>query len=222
MSKDAYYFPHDSNARHDPKMVAMISVYGMQGYGHYWSIIEILREQKGYAYPLDTKYAYNSLASETQTDVGTIKEFIGDCVNEFQLLSIGDDGLYSESLNNRMSKLDKKRAQATAAANARWDKNKKPEEKPKPDKPIDPAKVKNKSVLTNDRYWDLFAKELLSTKEFSSIGRSILDGERNKCLDWSKSKAKVQKDYRAFFRNWMRSWVNYNGSNNKSKKGMVF
>ena len=48
MSKDAYYFPHDSNARHDPKIVAMTAVYGMAGYGYYWAIIEILREQKDY------------------------------------------------------------------------------------------------------------------------------------------------------------------------------
>ncbi len=31
--KDAYYFPHDCNARNDPKILALRSVFGAEGYG---------------------------------------------------------------------------------------------------------------------------------------------------------------------------------------------
>lgn len=31
--KDCYYFPHDSNARSDPKIMALIQKYGIEGYG---------------------------------------------------------------------------------------------------------------------------------------------------------------------------------------------
>ena len=64
MSKDAYYFPHDSNARHDPKIIAMTSVYGMEGYAWYWVIVEMLREQESYRYSFKSKYAINSMAKE--------------------------------------------------------------------------------------------------------------------------------------------------------------
>ena len=46
--KDAYYFSHDSNARHDPKILEMRAAYGAKGYGWYWMIIEILRDQEAY------------------------------------------------------------------------------------------------------------------------------------------------------------------------------
>ena len=46
--KDTYYFSHDSNANQDPKILAMRSVYGWEGYGWYWLLVEMLREQEDY------------------------------------------------------------------------------------------------------------------------------------------------------------------------------
>lgn len=40
--KDAYYFPHDSNAKDDPKLSLIIEDLGLNGYGAYWVIIELL------------------------------------------------------------------------------------------------------------------------------------------------------------------------------------
>ena len=45
MSKDAYYFTHDSNAKYDPKCALLIDQLGMEGYGIYWMLIEVLRDQ---------------------------------------------------------------------------------------------------------------------------------------------------------------------------------
>jgi len=52
MNKDAYYFPHDSNAKDDPKCVLLIEQLGMEDYGIYWMLVEVLREQPDYTYPL--------------------------------------------------------------------------------------------------------------------------------------------------------------------------
>ena len=60
--KDAYYFPHDCNARNDPKVLALRSVFGAEGYGVYFMTIEILREQPDYRLKV-TKYLYNALAT---------------------------------------------------------------------------------------------------------------------------------------------------------------
>jgi len=46
--KNAYYFSHDSNAKDDPKCVLLIEQLGLEGYGIYWILIEILRDQPGY------------------------------------------------------------------------------------------------------------------------------------------------------------------------------
>ena len=83
--KDAYYFSHDSNARNDEKIMAMRSVYGVAGYGMYFMIIEILREQANYKLK-DGKYICNTLAMQMQCTEKEVKKFIDDCCEEFQLL----------------------------------------------------------------------------------------------------------------------------------------
>lgn len=60
--KDAYFFSHDCNARNDPKILALRSIYGAEGYGVYFMLIEILREQPEYKLPI-TKYIWNTLAT---------------------------------------------------------------------------------------------------------------------------------------------------------------
>ena len=66
MAKDAYYFSHDANARQDPKILEMISVYGIEGYGRYWILVEMLREQSDYTLSLTGKYTFNALAMQMQ------------------------------------------------------------------------------------------------------------------------------------------------------------
>jgi hypothetical protein len=127
MSKDAFYFPHDSNSRRDPKIVGMMSIYGSSGYGWFWMIVEMMREQDGYRLPIDKKYSFNTIAIELNEDVDSIRDFIGECVDEFELFVIEDGYLYSDSLIERMRPLEEKRARAKSAANKRWGKSKKKE-----------------------------------------------------------------------------------------------
>lgn len=208
MSKDAYYFPHDSNARHDPKITEMISVYGMEGYAWYWVLVEMLREQEGYSYSLKRKYALNSMARETHSDTETISKYISDCVEEFELFELTDEMLSCPSLDKRMARLDKRRVQAKAAANARWNKTDSDELdfEEEPPKEINPEKVKNMEVLTNSVYFAFLSQELIQSENFGSIKNAddFLSKERDKAVDWMRSKGKRYKDYRAMFRNWIR------------------
>lgn len=120
--KDAYYFPHDSNARNDPNILAMRSVYGWQGYGWYWMLIEMMREQSDYRLPLN-KYMIDALAMQMQCDRNAAQKFIDDCVKEFQLLASDGSFLWSESLLRRMAKYDEKSEKARASAQVRWGKS---------------------------------------------------------------------------------------------------
>ena len=74
MTKDAYYFPHDSNAKDDPKCVLLIEQLGLEGYGIFWVLIETLRDQPEYKYPLQLLPAlarrYNTTAEKMKTVVG--------------------------------------------------------------------------------------------------------------------------------------------------------
>jgi hypothetical protein len=46
--KDAYYFPHDANARQDEKILKLIKTSTWFAYGLYWAIIERLHEAGGW------------------------------------------------------------------------------------------------------------------------------------------------------------------------------
>ena len=121
--KDAFYFSHDCNARHDPKILALRSVYGLEGYGRYWIIIEMLREQSDYRIML-TKYVWNALAMQLQCSASDAEEFVQNCIDEFQLFQSDENSFWSESLLRRMNKKDAKTDQARNAANTRWNKGK--------------------------------------------------------------------------------------------------
>jgi Domain of unknown function (DUF4373) len=53
MKKEAFYFPHFSNARHDRKIRRLRKELGVEGYGIYFMLLETLREQQDLMYPLE-------------------------------------------------------------------------------------------------------------------------------------------------------------------------
>ena len=119
-AKDVYYFSHDCNARNDEKILAMRSVYGLEGYAMYFMIVEILREQNDYKLKI-TKYIWNTLAMQTNTDASKVQKFVDDCVNEFQLFVIEDNFLYSKSLIKRMGLFKEISEIRSKAAKKRWE-----------------------------------------------------------------------------------------------------
>ena len=115
--KDAYWFSHDSNAKDDPKIMLMIDQLGLEGYGIYWVLIETLREQPGYRYPLN-------LLPVLAKRYFTSGEKMKTVVMNYSLFKIQDDEFFfSESLCSRMLHMDSKRDKARLAANKRWQKH---------------------------------------------------------------------------------------------------
>ncbi len=100
MSKEAYYFSHDSNARNDEKLLAVRMRHKSAGYGIYFMILERLRDSNNYTSIKD----YNVIAFDLREDAGLIKSVVED----FGLFVFTDDGkyFYSESFNQRMTRKD--------------------------------------------------------------------------------------------------------------------
>ena len=118
--KDAYYFSHDSNARNDPKILIMRSVYGAEGYGWYWMIVEMMREQADYALDMRSQYARNAFALLLQCTPDAAQKFIDDCINEFGLFDSDGGRFWSNSLCRRMDMRSEKSEKARQAALSRW------------------------------------------------------------------------------------------------------
>jgi len=121
--KEAYYFSHDANARGDQKILSMMTKYAWHGYGLYWALIEIMREQDGYKLAFD-KYTYAALAMQLHQDEKQMHDFVSDCINEYKLFKCNDNFIYSNSLLRRMQKKDKISEKRSNAASVRWNKNK--------------------------------------------------------------------------------------------------
>jgi hypothetical protein len=123
MPKNAYYFPHDSNARHDPKILKMRSHYKLEGLGLYWAIIEMMREQEDYYLPIDDD-SIEGYALDLNCPIETLKTFIKDCISSFNLFQSDNNIIWSDSLIRRMVNFDEKSLQGQEAAQIRWGKNK--------------------------------------------------------------------------------------------------
>lgn len=125
------YFSHDSNALADIKISAMRCDYGLEGYGLYWAIIEMLRNEETYKLPL-SKNMYRKIKIDTGTTID-VEQYINDCISEYKEVDDGNglfntDGKYfwSESLLRRMTKMEevstKRRQAGQKGAAGRWKK----------------------------------------------------------------------------------------------------
>lgn len=125
-AKETYYFSHDSNALTDTKILNMRADYGIEGYGLYWAIIEMLRNEKDYKLNID-KSTYRAIKILTNTTI-EIEDFINDCIEDYKLFEKEEEKFYSKSLFRRMEQKEEKSAIAREKANRRWNSNNKTKE----------------------------------------------------------------------------------------------
>lgn len=109
MKKDAYYFPHDSNASFDPKCVLLIEQLGLEGYGAFWILIEYLRDQPGYKCSI-------ALLPALSRRFNISTEKLKAVVCSYGLFVVENDEIFfSQSLINRMIPLEKWREKSRLA-----------------------------------------------------------------------------------------------------------
>jgi len=109
MEKDAFYFPHFSNARNDRKLRRVRKELGMEGYGIYFAILEVLRDQKDFKYPLEDI----DLLAE---DFGTSEQKVRAVVTLYKLFENDDEDFFSIKFNEFLTPyLDAKERKKIAA-----------------------------------------------------------------------------------------------------------
>lgn len=208
MKKDTYYFPHDSNAKDDPKCVLLIEQLGLEGYGIFWMLIEILRGQPDYTYPI-------ALLPALARRYNTTAEKIKAVVVSYDLFSIANDRIFfSESLNRRMQEIDFKRkslSEAGKKGNAkRWELPQKEEDNSHVIATLSPSdrhpiaikgnKSKLNTICANahdddsfEKFWDLYDKKR----------------NREKCMKmWKGLSDKDQEDIMAYLPKYRESQPN--------------
>jgi len=100
MSNSVYYFSHDSNARNDERILMLRSKYKWEGYGIYWSLIEMMFENE------ETKLSHSKIegiSGAYNIDITLLKNIIDFCINE-QLFESDNSCFWSNSLRRRKAK----------------------------------------------------------------------------------------------------------------------
>ena len=106
------YFNHDSNARNDYRIIKLRAKLGYEGYGIFWSLLEMLFIEENKICIED----YDALAFGLQCDANKLKQVIED----FDLFVIEDNCFYSKRLNNHIEEINNKSIKAKENANKRW------------------------------------------------------------------------------------------------------
>lgn len=112
MKKEAYYFSHDSNAKDDPKILQLRMEMGWEGYGLFWALVEMLRNESDHR----MRTHYKSIAYALHTQEDSIQRII----NDFDLFGIDDQFFWSESLLKRMEMKEERSEKARESAKKRW------------------------------------------------------------------------------------------------------
>jgi hypothetical protein len=116
MKKDAYYFPHYCNARHNRKLRRVIKDLGVEGYGIYFMLLEILREQIDFRYPF-------SDVDLLENEFGTSKAKIETVITKYDLFQIDEQkNFFSLKFIFYLQPYIERTNRARDAAKVRWDK----------------------------------------------------------------------------------------------------
>lgn len=95
--KESYYFSHDSNARNDVKIIKLRRQLGLEGYGLYWCLIEMLRDTPDYKLPIDS-------VDDIAFSLNTSKEKVETVINNYELFIVDEQLFFSERLIRNMEK----------------------------------------------------------------------------------------------------------------------
>ncbi|ATB68191.1 putative bacteriophage replication protein [Sulfurospirillum diekertiae] len=100
--EEQYWFSHDVNAKDDPKCLMLIDELGLEGYGIYWVLIETLRAQPDYRYPL-------KLISSLARKYATTSPKMQTVITQYGLFEVENEEFFlSKSLLRRMQKYELK------------------------------------------------------------------------------------------------------------------
>lgn len=105
VKKDAYYFSHDSNARHDPKTIKLRARHGLEGYGFYFCLLEIMRESADYTIDIED---LETVSYQLNIQHEKAEEMVKTCIKT-GLLKQEQSKLLSESFINRMREINEMR-----------------------------------------------------------------------------------------------------------------
>ena len=202
------YFNHDSSSFTDIKIIKMRSKLGIESYGIFWALLELLFSEENKLCIDD----YDSLAFGLQCDPSILKQVIED----FDLFVIEDNCFYSKRLNNHIEEINNKSKKAKENINKRWNNT----------KVIQPNYQRNSSISKSNSKEDKsksIENRILDFKKSIQTIEGISDEDKeNFFLYWteknksgSKFRAEMEKTFSIPLR--LKRWSSNNFNKQKSR-----
>lgn len=222
MEKEAYYFPHFCNARHDRKIKRLRKELGVEGYGIYFMLLELLREQQDMRYPLCD---VDLVADE----FGTSEQKVNAVIKAYELFEIDmEEKFFSPKMLVYLEPYFRMKQQRIEASKKAVE-ARKALKQPTDNRPItetlptdNQSKVKERKEKENKvKYINVSEFENISIEEnkvaeFNYLfEKSKLDWIVKKLDSWLETKnkkCKGLKSFKAYCNNWVEH--SYNSQNN--------
>lgn len=197
MSKNAYYFPHDTNARADDKIVALLSILDWQGYGIFWAIIEKLHESSdGW---LDEDY------ERIAFDLRTNKPIIEQVVKDYKLFKFNNGRFTSERVLRNLKHQKEKSAKARKSVKSRWNK----------------ALTKDTNVIRPLCESNTIKESKVKESKVKNICRAFTPPTIEEVILYCKERNNSVDPHTFFDKGQSNGWVDKNGNKYKDWKAVV-
>lgn len=102
--KHPVYFPHDTNAQHDEKILRIREKFGWEGYGLFWAVVERMRESRRYKIGINS---IGGLAISLGVKCTLLNDFMSTCI-DYGLFEKDSECIWSNSLIARMEEIERK------------------------------------------------------------------------------------------------------------------
>jgi len=200
------YFIHQSNSFQDYKIIKMRSKLGIESYGIFWALLELLFNEENKLCIDD----YDALAFSLQCDSNILKQVIED----FDLFVVQDGCFYSKRLNEHIEEINTKSNKAKESASRRWNNANAMRTHSEPNASISISSSKSNSKSINKRIED-FKKSIHAIEDISDDDKNdffLYWTEKNK--SGSKFRAEMQKTFDINLR--LKRWASNGFSKQKS------
>jgi len=235
MQKDAYYFPHDSNSRHDHKLIKAELEFGPEAYSFYFKLLEIMRDQKDFMINSeDIKVVFYELRIDYEKGNIMLEYFI-----EINLFARKKGKIFSESFLSRMEHfltIKEKRKEAgrlggiaKADSIAKQNSSKtlaKPKQKSSKSLPLNKVNKVNK-VNSKEISKEKFSEFVTMTQQqYSDLVKTYGEDFIKKCIEYlnnaKEAKGYTYKNDSGAIKSWVIKAVKEDEEKKKSKSGDDF
>lgn len=211
---NADYFPHDADMRNDPRIKALRRKYGIEGYGIYCMLLELLTDSDFFKYKSDS-LSIEIMAGDFDIEPDLLNEVLR-YICQIDLIQLETDLISCKSLDKRLEPLlSKRKRDRPVVIDTDNTQSKVKESK------VDEKKVNEITEVAHNFLWfkscfdEMYLEELKMVHKGKDIQQAILESYAHLAADKQRIKRADQSDCKKLLNTWLTNTKN----DRKTNKG---